>query len=220
MEKCNAAPYKLSYMLEKGLELFRHKCIMNFCTLVHHRVQLSSAPVHAAGALFIFFLPQTAWVRHCTKTTYQPTFWSLTIIFQQIIFHSWLQEAQSPVYNILLRWRIPDNLWFRKCCQTAICCKCGTLWQTTRRPSSLHCDHALQRVCPQPWRKKNCQHVLQASPVQIFTDHLVEHCYLHNTLLAKPQKRVRARLCVKTHFDVLTRYHSTKSAIFTLVYVS
>lgn len=85
-----------------------------------------------------------------------------------------------------------------------------TLWSriTTCLPTALE-EENLHR-----------QHVLQTFPMQIFTDHLVEYCYLHSTLLAKPQRRVRTRLCVKTHLEVLTRYHSIKSAIFTFLYVS
>lgn len=48
-KKCNAVPYKLPYMQEKGLELFHHKCTTTFCMLVLHHMQLVPCLFKPAG---------------------------------------------------------------------------------------------------------------------------------------------------------------------------
>ena len=91
------------------------------------------------------------------------------------------------------------------------------VWQATqthRRESSLHCDQTLQRVCPEPQRKKNCPATADAS--SSFTDHLVEESYCHFNS--------RATLRFHTHFKVLTRYQSisnlSHSDVFPLIHSS
>lgn len=129
---------------------------------MHHDFLHTGGSPHAAGALFYFFpsLPLRKSIA-VPSPPISPQFELLPLHFSKL-FSVLMWEAQSPVYNVLLWWR-HDKLWFWKCWQTAIWCKCGKLWQTNWRPSRLHYDPALQCVCPQPWR--NCTSSMYYRPV-------------------------------------------------------